>query len=272
MDQSHDIEELERASYGGQTGEPESVDDFIRQLEAREKDLHITSETNIIEISESFDDGNPPGFLVSEPAANKTAGAVSPAPAPPDDSELKRIDGKVEELRATVKRLEAEKAELYEAAQRRQKDLDNLRTRTERERSETFQNQLGNLASKMLPALDNLNRAVDFALTLPDDHTAEFRQFIDGIVLVNQQMEEVFAAMGVRPIAAVGEPFDPHFHEAVAVAPSDQYPDGAIFEEVLRGYSIGGRVVRASMVKVVKNDNRSAPETDDLGEIVERFE
>jgi molecular chaperone GrpE len=271
MDQSHDIEELERASYSGQT-EPESVDDFIRQLEAREKDLHITAESSIIEISESFDDGNPPEFLTAE--ANPKSAKPDSAPPAADASEFKRLEAKLEELRSNVKRLEAEKAELYDAAQRRQKDLDSFRSRVERERGETFQSQLGNLATKMLPALDNLNRAVDFALTLPDDHTAEFRQFIDGIVLVNQQMEEVFAAMGVRPISAVGEPFDPHFHEAVAVEPSEVYPEGAIFEEVLRGYSIGNRVIRASMVKVVKNGTLVRPDRGDeeFGDVPEPCE
>jgi molecular chaperone GrpE len=127
----------------------------------------------------------------------------------------------------------------------------------ERERGETFQSQLGNLATKMLPALDNLNRAVDFALTLPDDHTAEFRQFIDGIVLVNQQMEEVFAAMGVRPISAVGEPFDPHFHEAVATDVAGEYPPNTVTGELLRGYRVGERVIRAAMVKV-STSTRSA--------------
>jgi molecular chaperone GrpE len=267
MDQSQDIEELERASYSGQAGEPESVDDFIRQLEAREKDLHITLETNVIEIAESFDDANPQDFL-KEGLAETKIPTPPPANLAADGSEFKRLAAKVEKLNETVKRLESEKAELYEAAQRRQKDLDNFRSRVERERGDTFQNQLGNLAAKMLPALDNLNRAVDFALAMPDDHTAESRQFIDGIILVNQQLEEVFAAMGVRPIASVGEPFDPHFHEAVAVESSELYPDGAVFEEVLRGYSIGGRVIRASMVKVVKNacvDLASESDPEDAG-------
>lgn len=273
MDQRQDIEELERASYSGKDGEPESVDDFIRQLEAREKDLHITSETSIIEIAQSFDDANPPEYLSADVAGARAA-IAAPAQPVAEGSELRKLESKVGELKDALKRVEAEKADLYESAQRRQKDLDNFRSRMERERSDTFQNQLGNLATKMLPALDNLNRAVDFALTLPDDHTAEFRQFIDGIVLVNQQMAEVFAAMGVRPIASVGEKFDPHFHEAVAVESSEVYPNGSIFEEVLRGYSIGGRVIRPSMVKVVKNaDNGSKPSgTDDLDEIVERFD
>jgi molecular chaperone GrpE len=69
----------------------------------------------------------------------------------------------------------------------------------------------------MLPALDNLDRALQFAAELPEADRSRFAQFYDGIVLVNQQVNEVFAGMGIETIRTVGEAFDPHFHEAVAV-------------------------------------------------------
>ncbi|MEO6050562.1 MAG: nucleotide exchange factor GrpE [Pyrinomonadaceae bacterium] len=69
----------------------------------------------------------------------------------------------------------------------------------------------------MLPVLDNLDRALVSVENSKLEKTAGFQQFYDGIVLVNQQVNEVFFGMGVQPIATVGETFDPNFHEAVAV-------------------------------------------------------
>jgi molecular chaperone GrpE len=102
----------------------------------------------------------------------------------------------------------------------------------------------------MLPALDNLNRAVDFAWAMPEEKRAEIQQFFDGIVLVNQQVNEVLAEMGIQPIATVGEVFDPHYHEAVATEESSEFEPNTISAELLRGYRIGERVIRHSMVKV----------------------
>ncbi len=69
-------------------------------------------------------------------------------------------------------------------------------------------------------------------------------------MLVNQQLGEVLEEMGVQPIVAVGEPFDPHFHEAVATETNDEVPPHTITAELLRGYRIDDKVIRASMVKV----------------------
>ena len=69
-------------------------------------------------------------------------------------------------------------------------------------------------------------------------------------MLVNQQLNEVLAEMGVQPISSVGEHFDPHFHEAVAMEETEEFPPNTITAEFLRGYRIGDKIVRASMVKV----------------------
>ncbi len=63
-------------------------------------------------------------------------------------------------------------------------------------------------------------------------------------------MNEILAEMGVQPIIAVGEPFDPHFHEAVATEETDEFPPHTVTTELLRGYRIGDKVIRPSMVKV----------------------
>ncbi len=69
-------------------------------------------------------------------------------------------------------------------------------------------------------------------------------------MLVSQQLNEILAEMGVQPIASVGESFDPHFHEAVATEETEKVSPHTIIEELLRGYRIGEKVIRPSMVKV----------------------
>ena len=120
----------------------------------------------------------------------------------------------------------------------------------DRERRGSFIDQISNLAAQMLPVLDNLDRALDAAENSKTKRSDEFEQFYHGIVLVNQQVNEILSEMGVQPIAPVGEEFDPNFHEAVAVEERDDMQPNMITEEMLRGFRIGNRVIRHSMVKV----------------------
>lgn len=227
-----------------------SIDDFIKQLEAKEKDLDISSEL-VIEIEESeFDDKNITEFLKPEsPIEN----GQNPLLVSPNDEFLDKTEplkNKISNLQDQISKMETQRVELFEISRRRQTDFDNYKNRTERERSETFRKQLGNLAEKMLPVLDNLNRALDSAAHFSDENLQDFQHFFDGIVLVNQQLNEVLTGMGVQPIASVGEPFDPYFHEAVATEETADVPPHTITAELLRGYRIDDKVIRPSMVKV----------------------
>ena len=254
MDPNKEIENIGEIADDAETEETVLVDDFIRQLEAKEKDLHINADTTIIEIEESFDDANLPDFIKEDLQIEivKPAVAVAPAPAktktekPTETTFEKEIAG----LKEKISQMQAEREELVQRTQRRAKDFENFKSRTERERNETFQNQIGNLATQMLPALDNLNRAVDFALAMPEEQRTGIQQFLDGVVLVSQQVNDVLAEMGIQQIATVGETFDPHFHEAVVTEESTEFDPTTISAELLRGYRIGNRVIRHSMVKV----------------------
>jgi molecular chaperone GrpE len=168
---------------------------------------------------------------------------------PPHNSKL---EAEHKQLKDKLAKLESEHAELVKISQRRSKDFANYKDRMERERRETFRNQLANLAIQMLPALDNLNRALDFAAALHESEKGEFNQFFDGVVLVNQQVNEVLVGMGITPISTVGERFDPHFHEAAATEESDEFEPNTITAEMLKGYRIGDRVIRHSVVRVAK--------------------
>ena len=272
MDPNKEIENIDQVADAGAPDEAVSVDDFIKQLEEKEKDLHITSQTSIIEVAESFDDANLPDFIVEDlklevaPPSRQTA-AVAPVKAKDERFLTVALEKEIEGLKTQVSKMQAERDEIFQASQRRSKDFETFKSRTERERRDTFQNQIGNLATKILPAVDNLNRAVDFALAMPEDRRGDIQPFIDGVVLVSQQVNDVLAEMGVQPISSVGETFDPHYHEAVATEESEEMPPNTISAELLRGYRIGERVIRHSMVKVTKQKSSNHTDDTDLEEI-----
>ena len=152
--------------------------------------------------------------------------------------------------RAELKRLQSALDETKEAVARRQADLENYRKRIERERGEAHQRVVGDVARKLLPVLYNLARALDAEKTVESNESKEFRHFLHGVELINKQLNDVLESLGIQPIAAVGERFDPHIHEAVVTEPSDKYEPDTVTEELVRGYRIGDRLLRPSMVKV----------------------
>ncbi len=157
--------------------------------------------------------------------------------------------------RAELKRLQNALAEAQEAVLRRQADFENYRKRVERERGETHHRIVGDVAKKLLPVVDNLSRALDAERSVETSESAEFRHFLHGVELINKQLAEVLESFGVEPIAAVGERFDPHVHEAVVTEPSDKHEPDTVIEELARGYRIGDRLLRPSMVKVAAHND-----------------
>ena len=173
------------------------------------------------------------------------------------------IDGRAEETamggpevaelvasRAELKRLQSELAESKDAAARRQADFENYRKRVERDRTETHNRIVGDVSRNLLPVLDNLTRALDAERSLENRESNEFRHFLHGIELISKQLNEVLESFGVTAIDAVGQRFDPHLHEAVVTEPSAEYEPDTVIEEIARGYKLGDRLLRPSMVKV----------------------
>ena len=152
--------------------------------------------------------------------------------------------------RAELKRLEASLGEAQEAVARRQADFDNYRKRIERERGEAYNRVVAEVTRKLLPVLDNLNRALDAERSVETSESPEFRHFLHGVELIGKQLNEVLESFGVQPIPAVGERFDPHIHEAVVTESSDEHEPDTVIAELARGYRIGDRLLRPAMVKV----------------------
>jgi len=136
----------------------------------------------------------------------------------------------------------AEKERLNDLYLRARADLENYRKRQERDREEDRARTGGAILREILPALDNLDRA----LAQPAD-TPGFRE---GVALIRRQLDESLRKLGVEAIETLGEPFDPSFHEAVTAEPREGFAPNTIIEEIAKGYMYAGRVLRPSLVKV----------------------
>ncbi|HEY0545372.1 MAG TPA: nucleotide exchange factor GrpE [Pyrinomonadaceae bacterium] len=152
--------------------------------------------------------------------------------------------------RSELKRVEAERNDLLERLARRQADFENYRKRTERERGETYQRMVGEVASKLLPVMDNMRRALEAETLMEKNESKEFGHFLHGVELIYKQLNTLLEELGVQPVAAVGERFDPHVHEAVATEQSDEHEPDMVIQELLRGYRLGEKLLRPAMVKV----------------------
>jgi molecular chaperone GrpE len=152
--------------------------------------------------------------------------------------------------RAELKRVEAENAELKNSLARRQADFENYRKRMDRERSATYNRVVADIAEKLLPVSDNLKRALDVEASVEAAESDEFRHFLSGVDLIWKQLNGVLEALGVKPIDAVGKPFDPHIHEAVVTEATDEYEPDTVIQEIRSGYRIGEKLIRPALVKV----------------------
>lgn len=162
----------------------------------------------------------------------------------------------VEELLSETLR---EKERVQDMYMRARADLENFRKRVERDREEDRVRSIAAVAGEILPAIDNLDRA----LAQPAD-TPGFRE---GVALIRKQIEDAFRKLGLVPIDTLGEPFDPALHEAVSVEPREGFAPNTIIEEIRRGYVLRGRVLRPALVKVVAAgppaESREAPGESD---------
>ena len=145
--------------------------------------------------------------------------------------------------------LQQERDDLYERLLRTTAEFDNYRKRTERERSSLYESAAAQVLQELLPAIDDLERALRATETGGDPALERYRQ---GFELIHRQLLEVLRRRGVEPLEVVGEAFDPEWHESVATEPADGRPDGEITAEIRRGYRIGQRLLRPAMVRVAK--------------------
>jgi len=145
--------------------------------------------------------------------------------------------------------LERERDNYKDLLLRRTAEFENFRKRTERDRLAQTEAAAADLVAELLPLMDDLERALQ--AEAGSEAAEAYRR---GVELIHRQLSEVLRKRGVKPIEALGADFDPHYHQAVSHEPAPGRRDGEILEEYRRGYMLGDRLLRPSMVKVAKGE------------------
>jgi molecular chaperone GrpE len=136
--------------------------------------------------------------------------------------------------------------ELEDRVKRQMAEFENFRKRTEKEKTAMFETGAKSVIEKILPVVDNFERGL---AAIPEEEKGT--AFAEGMEMIYKQLMEELAKMEVKPIEAVGEPFNPDFHNAVMQVESEEYESGVVAQELQKGYTYRDSVVRHSMVAVV---------------------
>ncbi len=151
----------------------------------------------------------------------------------------------VDELRARLEQLEQEVSTSKDAYMRATADLRNFKRRTEEDRTNLVRNASASVILKLLPVLDDFDLAMQHA---PEDIAQN--AWFSGVRGIQRKLQMILETEGVKPIEAEGQPFDPHFHEAVMHEDAGDENSGKVVADLRRGYTLHDRVLRPSMVKV----------------------
>lgn len=178
-------------------------------------------------------------IIEQEPQGEATAEKTETAEKPVDE---------VTALREELDKFKVQSAEYLDGWQRARAELANARKRFEKERGEAGQLANNALLRKILPVLDDLDRAIK---TVPDD----LRQhaWANGVLLIQRKFQNALDSEGVKPIEVKpGDAFDPNLHEAVTHEENPEFKEGRIIAQVQTGYTFGGQVLRPALVRVAK--------------------
>jgi molecular chaperone GrpE len=145
-----------------------------------------------------------------------------------------------------VAELQRQRNEYYDLLLRKTAEFDNYRKRVERERQAQAESAAAGVLRELLPLVDDLERALKAE---SGEGTDSYRR---GVELILKRLEDTLKRRGVTPIEALGADFDPNYHQAVVHEPAEGRRDGEVIEEFSRGYMLGDRLLRPSMVKVAK--------------------
>jgi len=251
-------EDEEQGTGTGAAGRREPPGELEEDILILDDDAHGLSNVELLE------ELTAEAARLSERRRKSSAGSEGEE-SPSEVEPMSGIEGDVSYLQKRIAVLEASLAEALvseSAAKERQvralADYDNLRKRTEKEKSDHSRHALGNVVREILPVLDNLDAALS-APSLPDqvDH------FRSGVELIARQLAEVLGRFGLKVVPGEGAPFDPAHHEAVAKVETDDLPHNSVAKELRKGYLLADRLLRPAMVKVaVRPEGHSAVPED----------
>jgi molecular chaperone GrpE len=164
--------------------------------------------------------------------------------------------GGVSSMEAKIAELESAVAESKDKYLRSAADLENYKKRARQQQLDTIQHASADLIGRLLPALDDLHKALDHKPAGVDESWAK------GLELSVRKLEEALGAHGLEAIHVVGEPFDPKLHEAIGYEESAEHPEDTVTSELRRGYRIRDRVVRPALVKLARQPELPASDGD----------
>lgn len=161
-----------------------------------------------------------------------------------DESLEKDVEKQEENLSCNEEttKLKVELEEIKDRHTRLIAEFDNLKKRAAKEREGLYNSIIGDIISSLLPVIDNLEKATE-AESKDEDYKK-------GVELVLKQFKDVLLANGVKEIEALGQPFDPELHEAVSMIQDESLGEKVVAQEYRKGYTIGNKVLRHSMVVV----------------------
>jgi molecular chaperone GrpE len=159
-------------------------------------------------------------------------------------AELESLQSRLEEAGAQAREFEARSRENLDGWQRSVAEFQNYKKRIDRDRESDKAIMKGDLIKRFLPALDDLERALQ---NRPADDA-----WASGIELVRRKLQSILEAEGLQRMEAEGAEFDPNFHEAISYEPADGVQSGRVIAVVQNGYMLGDHVVRPAMVRVAK--------------------
>lgn len=160
-----------------------------------------------------------------------------------------RVNASAAQAESEFEKLKSENASYLDRLARLQAEFDNFRKRSVREQQDFRDYALADALKQVLPILDSLDRALK-------TENASAEDFRNGIDLIDRQFHDVLSKLGVEPINAVGQPFDPNLHQAVQMVDSEEVPDNHVLDEFQRGYKIKERLLRPAMVRVAQNSKK----------------
>jgi molecular chaperone GrpE len=179
--------------------------------------------------------------------------AAAEAPAFEETEEIEEVEEakETEEAEAPpspealLAEAEAKAAEHLAGWQRERAEFTNYKRRVERERAEIYQNAKIDVLAGLLPLLDDFERAME---NVPED--LQGNDWTEGIGMIARKMHNLLESLGVTEIEALGQPFDPNFHEAISRDESDDYESDHVMDVLQKGYRHGNRVLRPAVVRV----------------------
>lgn len=162
-----------------------------------------------------------------------------------EETEQDILDADLAALQDEIEKLRQDAEESRNSYLRTLADFDNFRKRQREEIARQVGCAREDLILKLLPILDNSQRAIDAA-----EAQHSYDSLVEGVTLTMRQISDLLTKEGLEPIDAVGQEFNPELHEAMMLTETDEYPENTIIEEFEKGYTLGGRVLRPARVRV----------------------